>query len=51
VLGPCVSAGADGAGWSFVGACLVGVSEAVAVAAVGSGVGGVDWGDFANARK
>jgi hypothetical protein len=51
VLGPCVSAGADGAGRGLVGTCLVGVSKAVAVSAVGRGVCGVDRGDFANTRE
>ena len=49
MLGSCVGAGADGAGWSLVRAGLVWVAEAVAVTAVGSRVCRVDGGNFANA--
>jgi hypothetical protein len=51
VLGPSVGARADGAGRGFVGACLVWVSESVAVAAVGGGIRGVDRGDLSDARE
>jgi hypothetical protein len=44
MLGSSVGAGADRAGGSFVSACLVWVAEAVAISAVGGGVGGVDRG-------
>ena len=48
VLCSCMGAGADGAGRGFVRAGLVWVAEGVAIAAVCSGVGGVDGCDLAD---
>ena len=51
VLGSGVSSGVNRAGRGHVGACLVWMSESVAIPAVCSGVCRVDWGDFPRARK
>ena len=51
MLGPCVGTGANLAGGCFFGACLMWVTETVAVSAVSGGVGGMNGGDSADTRK
>ena len=51
VLGSGVDARAYGAGGGSIWTGLVGVAEAVVVAAMGDGVGRVDWGDLAGAGE